>query len=100
MKNVTPFGSPEFSPFDCEIRWGSLPISMIVIEFLGTGDPIFGGQRDDRVLLESGQIEGRVSRKGDEKAAVFKTVADAHKAAMQISNRRPGSILGVVPTWR
>ena len=92
-------GSPDFDLISCETRWGSLPLSMIVVEFHGNGDPAFGGQADDRVLLESGQISGRVCTKADVTAA-FKTVADAHKAAMQIPNRRPGSILGVVPTWR
>ncbi len=100
MKNVTPFGSQNFDPLACEMRWGSLPLSMIVIEFHGTGDPAFGGQADDRVLLESGQIQGRVCSKADAKTAIFKTVADAHQAAMKIPNRRPGSILGVAPTWR
>ncbi|MBK7424783.1 MAG: hypothetical protein IPJ48_17805 [Propionivibrio sp.] len=55
---------------------------MIVIEFHGNGDPAFGGQADDRVLLESGQIQGRVCSKADAKTAVFKTVADAHQASM------------------
>ena len=97
MKTAS-FGSPDFDPIVCETRWGSLPLSMIVIEFHGNGDPAFGGRADDRVLLESGQIQGRVCSKGDV-TAVFKTVADAHHAAMKIPNRRPGSILGVAPTW-
>lgn len=99
MKTAS-FGSPDFDPIVCETRWGSLPLSMIVIEFHGNGDPAFGGQADDRVLLESGQIQGRVCSKADAKTAVFKTVADAHQASMKIPNRRPGSILGVAPTWR
>lgn len=92
-------GSQDFDPVACETRWGSLPISMILIEFHGNGDPAFGGQADDRVLLESGQIQGRVCSKGDV-TAVFTTVADAHQAALKIPNRRPGSILGVAPSWR
>lgn len=100
MHKAACFGSPDFDPGVCETRWGSLPLSMVVIEYYGNGDPAFGGQADDRVLLESGQIQGRVCSKGDAKTAVFKTVADAHQSAMKIPNRRPGSILGVAPSWR
>ena len=99
MNKTACLGSPDFDPIACETRWGSLPLSMIVVEFHGNGDPAFGGQADDRVLLESGQISGRVCTKADV-TAVFKTVAEAHQAAMKIPNRRPGSILGVAPTWR
>ena len=99
MNKKSCLGSPEFDPVACESRWGSLPISMIVIEYHGDGDPAFGGQADDRVLLESGQIQGRLRTKSDV-TAVFQTVAEAHHAAMKIPNLRPGSILGVAPSWR
>lgn len=76
--------------------WPVLPDSMIVIEFAGRGDSFFGGNADDRPLCDDGVIGNSTN----EAPAVFETVEAAHEAAKAVSNRRPGSILGVVPTWR
>lgn len=88
-------GSPGYAE-KLKARWGSLPRSMIVAEYHGTGDPFFGGRADDRVLGPCGAI----LPPGGGKAAVFATIEDAEVAAKAIPNRRPGSTLGVVPTWR
>lgn len=79
-------------------QWGPfLPTSMIVIEFLGRGDPFFGGRADDRALATSGRIKDHPR---DGETARFATIEEAHAAALVIPNRRPHSILGVVPAWR
>lgn len=78
-------------------QWPALPKSMIVIEYHGDGDPAFGGSADDRALGTEGEI---LPRCGIGQRAVFLTIEDAHQAAKVISNRRPGSVLGVAPTWR
>jgi len=77
-------------------QWAVKPASMIVIEFSGTGDPFCGGSADDRVLGIDGRIKERASRA---ESASFETVEAAHAAACSIPNRRPGSVLGVAPTW-
>lgn len=75
------------------------PISMIVIEYWGDGDPAFGGSADDRTLAPDGQIHTReTSLKTG--AAEFRTLEEAHEACKAIPNRRPGSLLGVAPSWR
>ncbi|KKL36290.1 hypothetical protein BED46_026155 [Burkholderia contaminans] len=77
--------------------WQTAPVSMIVIEFKGTGDPFFGGSADDRTL----GVDGLVRTPGSTIAtATFTSIQDAHEAALRVTNRRPGSILGVAPTWR
>ncbi|AQH05991.1 hypothetical protein A9R05_44395 (plasmid) [Burkholderia sp. KK1] len=78
-------------------RWRTAPVSMIVLEFCGNGDPAFGGSADDRALGVDGQIKERMSRV---ETAVFTTVQEAHDAATKVTNRRPNSILGVAPRWR
>lgn len=79
-------------------RWGKcLPVKMGVVEFCGTGDPFFGGNADDRPLGVDGLILERAS---NESRAEFMTIEDAHDVAKIIENRRPDSILGVMPRWR
>lgn len=82
-----------------EMRWRCLPLSMIVIEFWGNGDPAFGGSADDWVLGQSGSLF-RNTFSAQDAVAVFDTIEAAHAAALRIPNRREGSILGVAPTWR
>jgi len=81
---------------DVSSRWTAPPKSMIVIEYSGTGDPFFGGSADDRALGVDGIIKLRTSRV---KTARFATVQQAHEAALKVTNRRPDTILGVLPTW-
>ncbi len=75
------------------------PISMIVIEYWGHGDPGFGGSADDRALGPDGLILDWQTRRVH-KPLEFATVESAHEAAKQIRNRRKDSILGIAPTWR
>lgn len=78
-------------------QWkGVLPKSMEVVEFCGTGDPFFGGSADDRPLGTNGTI---LDRGSNDQRAQFATVEEAHTAALAISNRRPKSILGILPNW-
>lgn len=76
--------------------WRAMPRTFKVAEYLGTGDPFFGGKADDRVLGEDGQIKPFGSKVP---TAVFTRIEDAHAAARAIPNRRDGSVLGVIPTW-
>ncbi|MEW6163616.1 MAG: hypothetical protein AB1642_00995 [Pseudomonadota bacterium] len=78
-------------------QWRSPPLDMIVIEFHGDGDPAFGGNADDRPLGIDGLI---LERGSNAPRAEFKTIEEAHEAARAIKNRRPGSILGLLPRWR
>lgn len=79
-------------------RWrGQLPLRMTVLEYHGTGDPAFGGRADDRALGLDGLILPPHSTK---QRAIFNTIEEAHQAAKAIKNRRPDSILGVLPLWR
>ncbi len=79
-------------------QWGQcLPRRMGVIEFSGTGDPAFGGSADDRPLGIDGLI---LERGSNAPRAEFETIEKAHEAARAIKNRRPDSILGVLPSWR
>lgn len=80
----------------CWIRFGN-PLDMIVVEYCGDGDPAFGGSADDRTLGVDGQILPRCS---NQLAAVFQSIDEAHQAAINIKNRRPKSLLGVIPRWR
>lgn len=77
-------------------RWPIQPEGMYVCEFSGNGDPFFGGGADDRFLGEHGRILGK-----EEVVALrlFPTIEAAHEAVMHIPNRRPHSLLGVVPVW-
>lgn len=77
-------------------RWPAMPRVMGVVEYSGTGDPFFGGSADDRPLGLDGRILPRLS---PEPRAQFKTIEEAHTAATLINNRRPGSLLGVTPSW-
>lgn len=96
MAAADELGHPSYTE-RMKATWRSTPTSMIVAEHHGTGDPFFGGKADDRVLGEDGVILPSAS---NAPAAVFKTIEDAAEAALKIPNRRPGSRLGVVPTWR
>ncbi|MEW5888010.1 MAG: hypothetical protein AB1768_03015 [Pseudomonadota bacterium] len=79
-------------------QWGQcLPRRMGVIEFSGTGDPAFGGSADDRPLGIDGLI---LERGSNAPRAEFETIEQAHEATKAIKNRRPNSILGVLPSWR
>lgn len=79
-------------------QWGQCqPRRMGVIEFYGTGDPAFGGSADDRSLGFDGLI---LQRGSNGPRAEFETTEQAHAAAKAIKNRRPNSILGVLPSWR
>lgn len=78
-------------------QWRELPKSMIVIEYCGRGDPMFGGSADDRVMLEDGRIREPLADRG--KTAEFATIEEAHAAALRVPNRRPNSILGISPRW-
>ena len=80
-------------------QWAVPPSSMRVVEYLGTGDPFFGGNAEDLVLTSSGRL-AREWVADKEGVAEFATIEEAHEAARLIGNRRPGSILGVVPAWR
>lgn len=73
---------------------GYLPKGMHVVEFYGDSDPAFGGNADDRPLGVNGLI---LERGSSVPRAEFKTIEEAHEAAKAIKNRRPGSILGVLP---
>lgn len=76
---------------------GALPLSMMVVEFSGHGDPAFGGSADDRLLGPAGEI---LPRNSVERPAEFLTIGAAHEAAKSIANRRADSLLGVLPRWR
>lgn len=81
--------------------WRVPPRSMIVMEFLGDGDPFFGGTADDRPLGVSGRIvwpNGPQSER--EEIAHFSTIEAAHAAVQQVPNLRNGGVLGVLPTWK
>lgn len=99
MPKKPQIGDPDFDPTSYERQWPTLPLSMLLIEYRGDGDPAFGGSADDRVVLDDGSVEARPRASG-QKCAVYQTVAQAHAAARAIPNRRPNSILGVAPTWR
>lgn len=79
---------------------GIRPLSLMVCEYLGDGDPAFGGHADDRVMGVDGNILPRACGPAQQEPAVFLTVEEAHAAAQFVGNRRPGSKLGIVPRWR
>jgi len=81
---------------ELKASWASLPVSMIIIEYWGIGDPFFGGTADDRPVGVDGLVKHRGSTVS---TATFSSIEDAHAAALSISNRRDGSRLGVAPTW-
>lgn len=75
------------------------PVSLMVCEYHGDGDPAFGGQADDRMLGPDGVILSRDQRSRTQPLE-FGTLEQAHAAAAAVRNRRPGSVLGIVPRWR
>jgi len=75
---------------------GCQPKGMRVVEYAGKGDPFFGGSADDRPLGCDGLI---LQRGSNEPRTEFQTIEAAHEAAKAIKNRRPGSLLGVMPWW-
>jgi len=91
--------SPEFDRTLALARWRVLPVAFGLIEFHGDGDPAFGGNADDRAILTTGRVAER-TRLGQPPAAEFADLESALAAAQAIPNRRPGSILGLVPRWR
>jgi hypothetical protein len=91
-------GDQNFDPNEFSKQWRSAPVSMKLVEHLGSGDAAFGGTADDRVVMKDGRLKESPTYT-DEDEAVFMTLADAHEVAKKIPNRRPGSILGVSPRW-
>ncbi|WP_157497478.1 hypothetical protein [Diaphorobacter sp. J5-51] len=75
------------------------PVSFTVIEYLGNGDPAFGGNADDRALGANGEILDRQRRCEGVHPLIFSTIEEVHLACQAIKNRREGSILGLVPSW-
>lgn len=64
-----------------------------VTEYLGTGDPFFGGTADDRPLCNSGQfMRAGTYRLTD--IAWFNTRAEAEAAGRKATQRK-GSLVGV-----
>jgi hypothetical protein len=82
---------------DVKKRWTVLPNSIKVVEYLGHGDAFFGGSACDLPLGSNGRVLERPSDSSE--VAVFSSIEDAYAAAIKIPNRRPGSILGVLPSW-
>lgn len=78
---------------------GIAPISMMVVEYCGTGDPAFGGSADDRALGPDDRIL-TWKESLSEIPLVFSNIDDAHEAAKRIVNRRPNSLLGLSNCWR
>lgn len=76
---------------------GCLPKSMKVAEFWGHGDAAYGGSGDDRLLGFNGEI---LARSSNDAPAIFATIEAAHEAAQAVTNRRAGSLLGVLPAFR
>ncbi len=77
-------------------KWRCQPKGMTVVEFFGSGDPAFGGNADDRSLGCNGLI---LERNSSVPCAEFQTIEAAHEVARAIKNRRPDTILGVLPWW-
>lgn len=77
--------------------WPVPPESMSVIEYFGTGDTFFAGDADDRPL----GLDGNILSPGYQSSSIaqFKTIEEAHQAALKITNRRPNTVLGVGPRW-
>lgn len=75
------------------------PLSIVVVEYCGDGDPFFGGNADDRTLGPDGLILTHQMRLRTEPVE-FASLELAHEAAKHIVNRRPGSLLGILPRWR
>lgn len=90
-------GNPAYIE-QCKTKWSCAPKEMHVIEFFGQGDPFFGGSADDRPLGKNGCILDRPCSNNE--LATFTSIEEAHHAALSITNRRKGSVLGVVPRWR
>lgn len=66
--------------------------TFIVVEFHGTGDPMFGGAADDRPLGVSGSFENSWGRGATR--AHFETRAAAIAAGEAAANRRERGVLG------
>ena len=98
LKCAPRVGDEDFDPEKAASQWPSPPISMTLTEYLGHGDPAFGGQADDRRVLTSGRVAERNDYTG--KSAEFTSLFFANEFAKKIPNRRPNSILGVCPRWR
>ena len=64
----------------------------IAIEFWGTGDPMFGGQADDRTLSTSGKFERAVGRAN---RATFPT-REAAQAAADAAPKRDGGKVSIL----
>ena len=71
-------GDPRYTA-QMKHSWPSPPVSMIVAEYLGSGDPFFGGKADDRVLGPCGSI---LPHAANRPAAVFATIEEAAEAAL------------------
>ena len=100
-RNKAPcFGEEGFDVDAQEREWGQLPHSMRIVEFWGNGDPFFGGSADDRPVLISGKIREDDQSPWDCVTKKFNTLKEAQEWALKIPNRRPGSLLGVCPSWR
>lgn len=65
----------------------------VCFEFHGRGDPFFGGQADDRILLTDGSF-GHSSPAA--KAARFETMVEAAEAGRRASNRRDGALISAI----
>lgn len=67
------------------------------MEFLGTGDPAFGGKANDRILSEDGIFldEHRVGLDGQRQ--VFSDRNEAERVASLAKNRRQGGLISVLP---
>lgn len=68
-----------------------------VTEYLGTGDPYFGGSADDRPLGKTGEFLTGFYRA--DTIAEFPTQADAIAAAKR-AKTRPGSLVSVYQVWK
>ena len=97
QKQTLGLESPEFVP-QMKSTWPTTPLDMTVIEYCGDGDPFFGGTADDLPLGKDGLIVSRPY--GLDSIATFPTIDAAHEAARAIPNRRPESLLSVIPRWR
>lgn len=65
-------------------------MAFIAMEFWGKGDPMFGGEADDRPLGKNGQFLRRAPRA---EVAEFPTKESA-LAAAAVASRRPDSTVG------
>ncbi len=92
-------GYVEFKRTEWNARGYSDPLSVLVIEYWGDGDPAFGGYADDRALGPGGEILTHQRRIEGVRPIEFATLEDAHEACKAIMNRRQDSLLGIAPKW-